>query len=48
MIVDSHCHLDYDPLNKNLDLIIKRASNVGVKLFLTICTQDKSFIKILF
>ena len=47
MLVDSHCHLDFDPLNKNLDLIIGRAKNAGVKYFLTICTEDKSFIKIL-
>jgi len=47
MIVDSHCHLDYEPLNKNLDKILDRASNSGVKLLLTICTQDESFKKIL-
>tara|TARA_Y100001970_G_scaffold253062_1_gene327428 strand:+ start:8489 stop:9271 length:783 start_codon:yes stop_codon:yes gene_type:complete len=47
MIIDSHCHLDYDPLNKNLDSIINRAESAGVKYFLTICTEDKSFVKIL-
>ena len=47
MIIDSHCHLDYEPLNKNLDIILDRASKVGVKLLLTICTQDESFKKIL-
>ena len=47
MIIDSHCHLDYEPLSKNLDKVINRAEKVGVKLFLTICTEDKSFKKIL-
>ena len=47
MIIDSHCHLDYEPLNKNLDKVVDDASNVGVKILLTICTQDESFKKIL-
>tara|TARA_B100000029_G_scaffold45143_1_gene41649 strand:- start:2059 stop:2841 length:783 start_codon:yes stop_codon:yes gene_type:complete len=47
MIVDSHCHLDFDPLNKNLDKVLRRANDVGVKCFLTICTEDLSFKKIL-
>ena len=47
MIVDSHCHLDFDPLNKNLDKVLSRAHDVGVKCFLTICTEDLSFKKIL-
>ncbi len=47
MIVDSHCHLDFDPLIENLDKVLNRAQKVGVKFFLTICTKDESFIKIL-
>jgi len=47
MIIDSHCHLDYEPLNKNIEDVLKRAENVGVKYFLTICTTDSSFEKIL-
>ena len=47
MIVDSHCHLDFDPLNRELDEIIKRANNAGVKYFLTICTNDQSFKNLL-
>tara|TARA_Y100000590_G_scaffold153348_1_gene176066 strand:- start:2602 stop:3378 length:777 start_codon:yes stop_codon:yes gene_type:complete len=47
MRIDSHCHLDFDPLNKKLDQIIKKANEVGVKYFLTICTDDESFKKIL-
>ena len=47
MIVDSHCHLDFDPLNKDLGKVLSRANDVGVKFFLTICTEDLSFKKIL-
>ena len=47
MIIDSHCHLDIDPLNKDLNKILSRANDVGVKCFLTICTEDLSFKKIL-
>jgi len=47
MIIDSHCHLDFDPLKKNLDEILRRANNSGVKYFLTICTENKSFEKII-
>jgi len=47
MIIDSHCHLDYEPLNKNISEVLKRAENVGVKYFLTICTTNSSFEKIL-
>ena len=46
MIIDSHCHLDYDPLNENLDEVISRATAGGVNLLLTISTEDKSFNKI--
>ena len=47
MIIDSHCHLDYEPLFNNLDSIIKRANDNGVKYFLTISTTDQSFKNIL-
>ena len=47
MIIDSHCHLDYPPLNTDLDEVLARAEKDGVKYFLTICTEDKSFVKIL-
>ena len=47
MIIDSHCHLDYPPLNTDLDKVLARAEKSGVKYFLTICTEDKSFEKIL-
>ena len=46
MIIDSHCHLDFDPLNSNLDDVIKKANQAGVQFLLTICTNNKSFEKI--
>jgi len=47
MIIDSHCHLTYEPMLSKLDETIKRANNDGVKYLLTISTEDKSFEKIL-
>ena len=45
-MIDSHCHLDHEPLLENLDLIIKRAKEVGIKKLLTISTTINSFDKI--
>ena len=47
MIIDSHCHLTYEPMSSSLEETIKRANNDGVKYFLTISTEDKSFKNIL-
>ena len=47
MIIDSHCHLNYEPMSKELDETINRANREGVKYMLTISTEDKSFNKIL-
>ena len=47
MIIDSHCHLEYEPLSENLDGVVDRALKSGVKYFLTISTTDKSFDKII-
>ncbi len=47
MIIDSHCHLTYEPMSSSLDETIKRANNEGVKYLLTISTEDKSYDKIL-
>ena len=47
MIVDSHCHLEYEPISLDLDKTITRANNDGVKFLLTISTTDKSLKKIL-
>ena len=45
-MIDSHCHLDHEPLLSNLDEIIKRSKVVGINKILTICTTLDSFIKI--
>ena len=45
-MIDSHCHLDHEPLLSNLDDIIKRSKEVGISKILTICTTLKSFEKI--
>jgi len=47
MIIDSHCHLNYEPMSLSLKDTIQRANNDGVKYLLTISTEDKSFNKIL-
>ena len=47
MIIDSHCHLEYEPMSLTLDETIARANKDGVKYLLTISTTDKSLNKIL-
>ncbi len=47
MIIDSHCHLTYEPMSSSLEETIRRANNDGVKYLLTISTEDKGFNKIL-
>ena len=45
-MIDSHCHLDHEPLFSNLENIIKRSKDVGIKKLLTISTSHESFIRI--
>ena len=47
MIIDSHCHLTYEPMSTSLDETINRANKDGVKYLLTISTEDKSYNQIL-
>ena len=47
MIIDSHCHLTYEPMFSSLKETLERANKDGVKFLLTICTEDKSFKNIL-
>ena len=46
-MIDSHCHLDYEPMCNDLDSIIDRAKENGVSIMLTISTEDKKFQSIL-
>ena len=46
MIIDSHCHLDYENLYDQLDKVVERAKNNKVEYLLTICTTLTSFEKI--
>ncbi len=45
-MIDSHCHLDHEPLLKNLTEVIDRSKAVGISKILTICTTFESFEKI--
>ena len=47
MIIDSHCHLEYEPMISNLQKVIDRAIKNNVKYLLSISTTDESFNKIL-
>jgi len=47
MIIDSHCHLTYEPMSNALNETINRANKDGIKYMLTISTEDKSFEQIL-
>ena len=45
-MIDSHCHLDHEPLFQNIEDIILRSKIVGINKLLTICTTKNSFNKI--
>ena len=45
-MIDSHCHLDHEPLLSNLNHIIERSKLTGIKKILTICTTLDSFSRI--
>ena len=42
-MIDSHCHLDHEPLLNNINEVLKRSKEVGIKKLLTICTTLKGF-----
>jgi len=46
-MIDSHCHLDHDPLFSNIDEVISRSKKVGIKKLLTISTNLVSYENIL-
>ena len=45
-MIDSHCHLDHEPLFSDLTNVLKRSKNIGIKKLLTISTSFESFSKI--
>jgi len=45
-MIDSHCHLDHEPLLENLIDVINRSKEIGITKLLTICTTLDSFEKI--
>ena len=45
-MIDSHCHLDNEPLLSDLTNVIKRSKAVGIKKLLTISTSYESFDRI--
>jgi TatD DNase family protein len=42
-MIDSHCHLDHEPLFKNLNKVINKSKETGITKLLTICTTQQSF-----
>ena len=46
-MIDSHCHLDLEPLSSNLDDVISRSKSVGIEKLLTICTTVDGYNNIL-
>ncbi len=45
-MIDSHCHLDHEPLLSDLPNVIQRSKNVGIEKLLTISTSFESFLRI--
>ena len=45
-MIDSHCHLDHEPLFSNLSDILERSKKIGLKKILTISTNFESFERI--
>ena len=44
-MIDSHCHLDREPLINNFEEVMQRAKNVGIEKILTIAQLTKTFLK---
>jgi len=47
MIIDSHCHLEYEPMASNLKEVVERAFRNNVKYLLSISTTNESYLRIL-
>ncbi len=47
LIVDSHCHLTYGTLHKDIDAVLERAAEAGVRTMVTISTKLETFTDVL-
>jgi TatD DNase family protein len=47
MLVDSHCHLDFPDFAEELDAVVDRARQAGVRRMVTICTRVSQFDRVL-
>ena len=45
-MIDSHCHLDHEPLLSDLANVIQRSKEVGIEKLLTISTSFESFSRV--
>ena len=46
-MIDSHCHLDHEPLFQKISGVLKRSKESGIKKLLTICTTIVGFNNII-
>ncbi len=46
LLVDSHCHLDFNVLQENIEGVLERCHDAGVDLMVTISTRVREFDKI--
>ena len=46
-MIDSHCHLDHEPMYSDLKNVLNRTKDNGVEKILSICTTNDSFHKII-
>ena len=44
-MIDSHCHLDHEPMFSDLKNVIIRSKENGLEKILSICTTNDSFKK---
>ena len=45
-MIDSHCHLDHEPLLSDLPNVLQRSKDVGIEKLLTISTSFESFARV--
>ena len=45
-MIDSHCHLDHEPLLSDLPNVLKRSKDIGIEKLLTISTSFESFSRV--